>query len=85
MVGSTVALLGKENVVSIQRSYGGWILESNCRLLIGVGRRHPVTMSKRHTKTVCSASVSVVTPDWCAVLKHRQTHKIYFAQNHIKQ
>ena len=46
MVGLRVALRAKGSVAFSRRSSAGWMLESICWLSIGVGRGHPVSMSK---------------------------------------
>ena len=51
MVGPRVALLAKESVAPSRRRSAGWMLESICSLSIGVGCRHPVTMSKASYRT----------------------------------
>ena len=44
MFGDKVGLLAKKSVAPSQRSSAGWMPEGTGRLLIGVGRRHSVTM-----------------------------------------
>ena len=57
MVGSRVTLLAKESVGSSRRSSAGWMLESICRLSIGVERRHPVAISKASYRTPSTTRV----------------------------
>ena len=43
---------GSKSVAPSRRSSAGWILESMGKWSVGVGRKHPVTMSKASFRTL---------------------------------